>query len=125
LLIYTSKTEGAGERLFRVISSLFPERDLEIYQSIGKLTKRLRQPIFYPTIVILLASSKEELQDILFLRDLLENAKIILILPDSNPETLAVGHTLRPRFMSDCGSNFIDLAAVLTLMIRNLDRNKE
>jgi hypothetical protein len=76
------------------------------------------------TVAILLASSKEELLDLLSLRDLLWDIKLILILPDSTPGSIAQGHLLRPRFLSDCGSDFVDVAAVLNLMISNLGTDK-
>ena len=120
LLIYSAKTEGAGARLLRVIGLLLPENKFEICRSIGGLSKRLRQPVFNPTIAILLVSSREDLQNILSIRDLLWNTKIILIVPDTNPDTVAKGHILRPRFLCDCNSDFVDVAAVLSLMIKNL-----
>jgi hypothetical protein len=120
LLIYSTKTEGAGARLLRVIGLLLPENKYEICRSIGELSKRLRQPVFNPTIAILLVSSREDLQNILSIRDLLWDTKIILIVPDTNPDTVAKGHTLRPRFLCDCNSDFVDVAAVLSLMIKNL-----
>jgi hypothetical protein len=123
LLVYSIKTEGVGERLLKVIGLLIPENKFEICRSIGELSKRLRQPIFNPTIAILLATSRDELQDILSIRDLLGDMKIILIVPDMNSGTVAKGHTLRPRFLCDCNSDFVDVAAVLSLMIRNLSHD--
>ena len=125
MLIYSSSNEDVAERLIRAVESVCPDTDFEIYQSLVALTKRLRQPILYPTIVILLASSKEELQEMLPLRDLLDNSRIILILPDSDPQTLATGHTMKPRFMIDCRSNFKELSAVLSFMLRNQDLKKK
>jgi len=124
LLIYSTKKEGAGERLQRVIELMFPHNVFEIYRSIGELSKRLRQPVLNLTIAILLASSREELLDLLSLRELLWDMKIILILPDSTPRTIAEGHLLRPRFFSDCSSDFVDVAAVLNLMISNPGTDK-
>lgn len=124
MLIYSTKMEGAGERLLRVMELLPPEYQYEVFRSIDGLSQRLRQAVYNPTIVILLASSREELQDILSIRDLLADTKIILILPDTNPDMVAQGHTLRPRFMSDCNSDFFDIAAVLSQMIRKLGDDK-
>ncbi|MEN6621913.1 MAG: hypothetical protein ABFD50_10225 [Smithella sp.] len=120
LYIYSTKTDGAEERLLRVIELLLPEKELKFYRSIDDLSDVLRQPVFNPRIVILFASSRKELEDILSIRELLEDAKIILIVPDTDPATLARGHTLRPRFLSDCNSDFVDIAAVLSRMIKKL-----
>jgi hypothetical protein len=70
-------------------------------------------------IAILLTSGIKEILDILSLRDLLWDMKIILILPDGGPDTVAKGHLLRPRFTSDCHGNFQEVAAVLKRMMEN------
>jgi hypothetical protein len=124
LIVYSRKTNEAEKRLIRVIELLLPEKKVEFYQLIDDLSTRLRQPVVTPRIAILLASSPEELENIISIRELLENIKIILIVPDINPATLARGHTLRPRFLSSCDSDFVDVAAVLGRMIRKIDWNE-
>ena len=122
LLIYSTETDDAEQRLRRVIELLLPEKKLKFYRSINDLSCELRQPVFKQRIVIIMTSSRDELEDILSIRQLLEDTKIILIAPDANANTLARGHTLRPRFLSTCNSDFVDIAAVLAKMIRNLGR---
>ncbi|NTW77028.1 MAG: hypothetical protein HGB33_04485 [Syntrophaceae bacterium] len=124
-MAYSTKTNDAEERLFRVIELLLPGKKLKFYRSIDDLCDRLRQPVFNPRIIILLAASRKELEDILSIRELLEDAKIILIVPDTDPATLARGHTLRPRFLSDRSSDFVDVAAVLGQMIRKMGHNRQ
>ncbi len=124
LLIYSSINDGAGERLLNVMRMLLPEKKFELCRSIEEFSKRLRQPIFSPTIAIILALSREELQEIISIRHLLEDAKIILIVPDTNPDTVAQGHTLRPRFLTGSESDFIDVAAVLKRMVSYLGTKK-
>jgi len=125
VLIYSIKTKGAGERILQVIETVVSEGNVNIYRSIDALSRGLRQPRNDMTIALLLASSKEDLLDLLSIRDLLWDMKIILVLPNSDPDTVAKGHMLKPRFLSYCDGDFVDVAAVLSLMIRNLgaDRN--
>jgi hypothetical protein len=40
-----------------------------------------------------------------------------LILPDADPQTIARGHNLRPRYLSNIQSDFQDVAAVLRKML--------
>jgi hypothetical protein len=119
LLIYAPKGNRAGERLIKTIGQLFPNQERETCNSIFDLKERLRRPVFDPTIAVLLASSNEDFQEILSMREQLENTRIVLIVPDTNPVTLSKGHMLRPRFMCDCNNDFIDVMAVLNTMIRN------
>jgi hypothetical protein len=48
----------------------------------------------YLTVAIHLDSSREDLLDLLSLRDILWDMKIILILSDSTPNTIAEGHSM-------------------------------
>lgn len=119
LLIYSQKRDSA-EKFLHIVDLLIPEKKLKFFSSIVDLSDELRRPVLSRRIVILFASSKEELEDIISIRELLTDAKIILIVPDANPSTLARGHTLRPRFLCTCNSDFVDIVAVLSQMIKKM-----
>lgn len=125
ILVYAKTKEGAGLRLQRLIETLVPREEIEIYKTIDSLSYRLRQPIFDLDIAVLLATTKEELEDILSLRDLLSDVRSVLVLPDREADTNAQGHILRPRFITYADGNFIELAAVLTKMIEHTNLKKE
>ena len=125
ILVYAKTTEDAGLRLQRLIETLVPREEIEIYKTIDSLSYRLRQPIFDVDIAVLLAITREELEDILSLRDLLSDVRSVLVLPNRDGDTNAHGHTLRPRFITYVDGNFIELAAVLTKMLENVNRTKE
>jgi len=120
LLIYSTTTSLKEKRLLRIIELMLPEKEFKFYRTIDDFSQRLRQPVLKQRIVILMLNSPKELEDVLSIRELLEDAKIILIVPDTNPATLARGHILRPRFLSDGRSDFVDVAAVLGRMIRKI-----
>ena len=120
-VVYAATKSSVATRLLDIIGLLLPEKKFEICRSVKALSKLLRQSVSKPAIVVLLASSRQELQEFISIQDLLEDAKIILIVPDTNSDTVAKGHKLRPRFVSDSNSNFVDVAAVLGLMIKNLE----
>jgi len=124
LLIYSSINDGAGGRLLNVMRMLLPEKKFELCRSIEEFSQRLRQPIFNPTIAVILALSREELQAIISIRHLLEDTKIILIVPDTNPDTMKKGHTLRPRYLTNCESDYVDVAAVLKRMLSHHGNKK-
>ncbi|MBW2664177.1 MAG: hypothetical protein JRD93_19925 [Deltaproteobacteria bacterium] len=113
LFLYAPDRCRSGKRLQRVIEALVPKENTEIYQSIDGFAFRLRQPRHDPLIAVLLAASSEDLSDILSLRDLLGNIRIMLILPDRDRDTIAKGHTLRPRFVTYADSDFVEMAAIL------------
>ncbi len=120
LLIYSTTTSLEEKRLLRIIELMLPEKKFKFYRTIDDFSQRLRQPVLKQRILILLLNSPKELEDVLSIRELLEDAKIILIVPDTDPATLARGHILRPRFLSDGKSDFVDVAAVLGRIIRKI-----
>ena len=114
LLLYAPASEGVGERLQGMIEGLVPKNTMEVCRSIESLSRRLRQPADDLSIAaVLLAARSEDLLGLLSIRDLLRDVRIILILPDREANTIAQGHTLRPRFLSYTDSDFTDVLAVL------------
>jgi len=119
VILYSTKHGEVRERLLQTVETVVPEKDITLCRTTDALSNALRRPWNCVEIAILLTSGIKEILDILSLRDLLWDMKIILILPDSGPDTVAKGHLLRPRFMSDCHSNFQEVAAVLKRMMEN------
>ncbi len=119
ILLYEPVIEGNNGQLHRMIEDLNLECGLEIYRTIESLSHRLRQPDKNFTAAILFTTSKQELLDVLSVRDLLFNVRIILVLPDREEDTITKGHSLRPRFLTYINSDFGDIAAVLSKMLRD------
>jgi len=119
LFLYAPDRSRSGKRLQRVIEALVSKEDTEIYRTTDGLTFRLRQPRHDPHIAVLLAASREDLSDILSLRDLLCDVRIMLVLPDRERDTIVKGHTLRPRFVTYADSDFVEMAAVLSKVLGN------
>ena len=65
----------------------------------------------------MLAATRQELLDLKAMWSLFEDLRTILILPDGEKETVAMAHTMRPRFIS-CGDRDLrDVKAVLEKMM--------
>lgn len=127
IIFFSTSCGAAEERLLQIIETMVSEKDIRIYRTIGSFSRGLRQPQNDTDIAILLVSSKVELNhlNLISLWNLLSDMKTIVILPDSNPDTVAKGHILRPRFLSYCDGDFQDVAAVLGRMIGNAETDKK
>ncbi|MES0447747.1 MAG: hypothetical protein ABUJ92_14530 [Desulfobacterales bacterium] len=121
VILYSMFIEETGGQLRKMIEDVVPNENTEIYSTIDTLGNRLRQPSYNIAVAVLLISSREELRDVLSIRHLFDNIKIILILPDRKNETIVIGHKLRPRFLSYTDSDFIDVAVVLENMLKILN----
>lgn len=110
-------TGEAGERLQRVIQDLVPGDRLEIYRTFEGFSERLRKPMDDIPVAVILASNEDDLLTILSISHLLYDVRFILVLPDREDPTVAIGHSLRPRFLSYTDSDFREVTAVLGKMI--------
>lgn len=98
----------------------------ETFNSVAHLSRRLCR--LYArrgeTIGVLFAADRQDLANLLSIQDLLDDVRIILVLPDDKKETVSAGHRLRPRYISYAGGNFEDVAAVLNKMMQRSLMNK-
>ena len=117
LLMYAAKSEAAAKRLQQAVEEIVPAKDLEICPDFKSLSSRLQQPMNGLEIAVLLAGSERDLTGFHSLRDLLSEMRILLVIPDREPETYTRAHRLRPRFMTHTDSDFQDIKAVLGKMV--------
>ena len=96
----------------------------EFCQAIDELANRLRGPKGDPIIAVLLAASQKELTEILSIRNLLDQLRLILILPDSNHDTITRGYSLFPRFLFHADTNFDWVTAVVYKILSNNNGDK-
>jgi hypothetical protein len=116
IILYLPWTDGIGKRLFGMIEKLVIADEIEVFRTIDSLAHRLRQPVFDLKIAVLLTTTRKELSEILLIKDLFQDIRIILILPDGDSDTISMGHKIYPRFISYIDSNFEDVAVALSNM---------
>ena len=112
-----SRPEKIG--LLSKIESAVLDNTVEVINGFEKLLERLKRFSHTIEVAILFAYSKDALSNILSVKELLEDVRIILILPDRLPETISKGHLLRPRFMTYADSDLEDVKAVLIKMLKH------
>lgn len=123
LLYYTSRDDS---RLKLLARRLGRERRIMVESclDVSSLERCLRRSGDDLTLAVLLTASHEELQEILGLRPLLNDIPLILILPDRDKDTVAQGHILAPRFLTDIQNNFHEIYDVLNKMFDNYSYKK-
>jgi hypothetical protein len=121
LLFYASTAQEVTKRLQKVIEMVVPGKNRWICRDIQGLSQRLREPADGQRIVVLSPSNRQDLSSIQSIRDLLSDDPIIIILPDRKADTVSMGHSLRPRFLTYFDSDFVELAGVLDKMLMNPD----
>jgi hypothetical protein len=116
--IYFNENNRDGDRLEGILQELAPSEEIRAYRSVDDLSRSLRQPGHTFDIVVLVPATGRELLNLLRIRYLLTDLRIVLILPDRLGDTIARGHTLYPRYISYAHGDFSDVAAVLEKMLQ-------
>ena len=124
ILFYSTVTDQIGERLLRMVHEEVSGERLEYFQNMAALQRGLSQTAAMPAIAVLCPADRENLAELVALHELIRDTHIILVLPDRDEETIALGHKLRPRFLSFTNSDLQDVAAVFAKIFDN-DRRKK
>ena len=119
LLFYSSKDDQNKKRLEAAVHKVIPESKIELFKKQNDFRERLRMLIEPDSIAVLLASNREELQQMQLLRGLLTEIYVIVVIPDRKKSTIELAHLLLPRFLSQKKDNFMDLSKVLNKMYIN------
>jgi hypothetical protein len=116
-LFFASANHQVTRRLQEMVEAVVPEENRATYRDIRALSRRLCEPAKGERIVLLSASSQQDLSLIQSIRSLLSDESIIIVLPDREADTIAMGHSLHPRFLTYKDSDFTELAGVLVKML--------
>ena len=90
-----------------------------VCRTLSDLSQSLRQPEEDLGVAVLLVSDQEDLQNIISIRHLFQTIRIILLLPNKEPETVVMAHQLRPRFLTGRNNDLAEVMAVLKKMFKD------
>ena len=117
VFLYTTAVEKVARLVKQALEPAVPKGILETYRSASRFARRLRQPKDDFTIVVLLLGSPEDFLDLLTIRHLLRGVRTIVIVPDTQEETIAMAHRLRPRYLTYIDGDFTGLSTVVYKMV--------
>lgn len=128
VLYYFREDHPVGHRIRGVIETVVTLEQIEIYRSMDELSGRLCRAAGNIWAAILFGATAEDLYDFIGAASLLEDIRIILVLPDHETETVRGGLVLRPRFLTYIDSNPFEIGEVLSRMLSinpNIERSIE
>ncbi len=123
VIFFLPEPIGAGERFQGLVDLANSAAETVVTRTIDDLTHNLRQPKYDLAFAVLFPGSKSELSDLLKMKDLLQDVRIVLILPDRDGDTTMMGHKLYPRFLTDIEDKSNTLELVINKMLDNLNPN--
>ncbi len=124
VFFYLPVTSEIDSRIQKVVEMARSMAKTEVFRSIENLSSKLSRPADGFVIAVLLAGNKKDLVDLAFIRHLLSDTPIILVLPDREESAAIIGYGLVPRFLTYMDSNLMEVGAVLKKMIENYEKRK-
>ena len=116
VLYYAAEGNAIGLKQQQILDRVVSLEGVETFLDLDSFSKRLCSFPSCMSIVVLLASTREDLVKLRSIKHLLDDTRILLVLPDDQQETVRMAHELTPRFLTYLDGDFSDLSAVLQKM---------
>ncbi len=113
VLYYSEEAEHRGRKLQEVLNTDLPDMRLECFTDFEELITGLQRPEVDPAAVVLVIGSRTELDEFLPLKPVLQNTRVVLVLPDQARETLTLAEQLAPYYIKQPGDDFGELAYIV------------
>jgi DNA-binding NarL/FixJ family response regulator len=117
LLLYAKSKNGVSQALKPILNGGSPGASMETYANLDDLFDRLRKPRLNLKIGILSIGNEKELDRLLSIRELLADMRLVVVLPDKDPQTVAKAHALAPRFITFADAGIEPLVSVVNKMV--------
>jgi len=111
-------------RLCNTIVKTIPLESIGIFQTLESFYNRIRQGRTDITAAVVFASDRQDIIKLQGIRELILDMRMIMILPDAEEESVKMGHSFYPRYISFTDSTFEDVAAVLQKIISNTRKDR-
>lgn len=121
LIYFAPQGNGRGAELREIVQQSLPRAELEGCEDTETLCALLSEPGAGETVTVALTRNRGELEALGLLRDLWQRHRLILLLPDHHPETVSLGHRLRPRFLGFADSDVANVGAILRHLRQRLE----
>ena len=105
LLLYAPVSQDVRERVVDTLEPVVPDDSMQVCSTIGNLYRSLQTSKPHLTIVVLVLSDRKDLKKLCSIRSMLRDARILLVLPDTEEETIAMVHRFQPRYLTFVDKN--------------------
>lgn len=117
VLVYAKAKNGVSLELKQILNGRSSGVCLEAYSDLDDVFQRLRQPRLNLKIGVLSIGSEAELDRLLTIRELFSDMRLVLVLADKDPQTVAKAHALAPRFITFSDAGIDPLVSVVEKMM--------
>ena len=119
--LFISKQAPEGDRLWTALKDTMSEMPFIQYHNTGAVGRVIPATYNEKAVAVIMVAEREELVALGHLKNTWDRLKTILVLPDSEPETVSLAHALRPSYIAFTGSCFVDVVAILNHILESAD----
>mgnify|MGYP000911250677 FL=1 len=116
VVVYLPQKVEMGVELLLIVQKAIPDQKIETFSSIDQLIDRIQRPLLDISVAVLHVSKRADLMELIFLKDVLVELEIVLVLAGSQPDVLEKAYELQPRFIVSSESDLHQLGDVLRKM---------
>ncbi len=124
-IFFSTQKGKKHEEILSFAEKLSLPSEIIIHSKAKEFSKAVVEPGFGHRIILILAASPGDLAQILPFQDLLVNHPVILILPNSETDTMTQALSLYPRYIDYIQNDLKDVFPVLKKMIKKIHRQTE
>ncbi|MBN2106816.1 MAG: hypothetical protein JW832_05265 [Deltaproteobacteria bacterium] len=122
-IVYEKKSGSIAGQIIGLLRGSAGDNKTELYHSIKALSERLRSSVDGLAVMVLIAADRNDLLNILAVRNLFGLIRVIIILPDREEESVSLGYKLQPRFLTYVNGDVAEVHAVLNKLLALPDSN--
>ena len=120
VILYAKEDSDIEHRLRIIIKSGLAKAEVWSASTKESFCDLLRRAWNHEPMVVIAATARNELMELNTIKNLFEDLRTILVLPDRGDETIALGLKLYPNFFSYRDGNLADVSAVLKKCYDNI-----
>lgn len=125
ILFYSIGRNNSTKNLEKDLLGCMPDISTGTVNSLKELSKNLCQPLNNIKVIVAAPGGHGELNGLIQMIPLLDNVKVILILPDRNQQTISLGTRLNASFLTYIDNDAKDIIAVLQKIQKNEQKPKK
>lgn len=117
MVILTATDNLAGILVLGQLDYMTPRPLPAVYSQVADVIDYLSHPTAGMDTAMVLIPDTAQLNKLAVRSELLDQTQVILVLPDDSPEIVALGHTLRPRFVTFADSDLGPVGQVMARLV--------
>ena len=120
LVLFRGFQDEVGEKLLRTIHKDIPELSIETFLTIEALIQWLRyREGGKRAVVLLVPATDDQLHKMIPFINLLEDLRVLLVLPNHETHTIGCGYKFKPSFLMFRDEDSRNLSLVLSKIVSN------